>query len=247
MSENFFQINKKDVVSKFKTYVKQHSDPTDDYNPHSAKPVANHRNYNTLDRIRALYHWVISESKLELRRKYIHNDKEFKEIIGKLESYTRNKIKSQKDGTMYLKVNNQLTFTGDQETYRDNFVQNSVKQLSMIRKIVDELNGVLAGEEIEDPNKPILNDTSLKGVYKEYTSEEVAEVILKQVSDDYLLEISEQNFDNFNNRVYVLLDQYKVSAADTKDILLKIQESFTPEEENDESETDHTKSEDTEL
>tara|TARA_R110002110_G_scaffold146254_4_gene336029 strand:+ start:1760 stop:2503 length:744 start_codon:yes stop_codon:yes gene_type:complete len=247
MSENFFQINKKDVVSKFKTYVKQHSDPTDDYNPHSAKPVANHRNYNTLDRIRALYHWVISESKLELRRKYIHNDKEFKEIIGKLESYTRNKIKSQKDGTMYLKVNNQLTFTGDQKTYRDNFVQNSVKQLSMIRKIVDELNGVLAGEEIEDPNKPILNDTSLKGVYKEYTSEEVAEVILKQVSDDYLLEISEQNFDNFNNRVYVLLDQYKVSAADTKDILLKIQESFTPEEENDESETDHTKSEDTEL
>ena len=243
MSENFFQINKKDVVSKFKTYVKQHSDPTDDYNPHSAKPVANHRNYNTLDRIRALYHWVISESKLELRRKYIHNDKEFKEIIGKLESYTRNKIKSQKDGTMYLKVNNQLTFTGDQETYRDNFVQNSVKQLSVIRKIVDELNGVLAGEEIEDPNKPILNDTSLKGVYKEHTSEEVAEVILKQVSDDYLLEIAEQNFDNFNNRVYVLLDQYKVSAADTKDILLKIQESFTPEEENDESETDHTKSE----
>ena len=43
--------------------------------------------------------------------------------------------------------------------------------------------------------------------------------------------------------MYVLLDQYKVSAADTKDILLKIQESFTPEEENDESETDHTKSE----
>ena len=229
MSENFFQINKKDVVSKFKTYVKQHSDPTDDYNPHIMPNLLQTIEIILfLDRIRALYHWVISESKLDLRRKYIHNDKEFKEIIGKLESYARNKIKSQKDGTMYLKVNNQLTFTGDQETYRDNFVQNSVKQLSMIRKIVDELNGVLAGEEIEDPNKPILNDTSLKGVYKEHTSEEVAEVILKQVSDDYLLEIAEQNFDNFNNRVYVLLDQYKVSAADTKDILLKIQESFTP-------------------
>ena len=243
MSENFFQINKKDVVSKFKAYAKKHSDPTDDYNPHSAKPVANHRNYFILDRIRALYHWIINESKLELRRKYIHNDKEFKEIVGKLESYTRNKIKSQKDGTMYLKVNNQLTFIGDQETYRDNFVQNPVKQLSMIRKIVDELNGVLAGEEIEDDNKPILNDTSSKRIYKEYTSEEVADVILKQVSDDYLLEIAEQNFDNFNNRIYVLLDQYKISAADTKDILLKIQESFTPEEESDESETDHTKSE----
>jgi hypothetical protein len=243
MNENFFQINKKDVVSKFKAYAKKHSDPTDDYNPHNAKPVANHRNYFILDRIRALYHWVISESKLELRRKYIHNDKKFKEIVGKLESYTRNKIKSQKDGTIYLKVNNQLTFVGNQETYRENFVQNPVKQLSMIRKIVDELNGVLAGEEIEDPNKPILNDTSVKTIHKEHTSAEVADVILKQISDDYLLEIAEQNFDNFNNRVYVLLDRYKVSAADTKDILLKIQESFTPEEENDESETDHTKSE----
>ena len=49
------------------------------------------------------------------------------------------------------------------------------------------------------------------------------------------------------NRIYVLLDQYKISAADTKDILLKIQESFTPKEENDESETDHTESEASEL
>ena len=117
-----------------------------------------------------------------------------------------------------------------------------------MRKIVDELNGVLAGEEIEDPNKPILNDTAPKMMHKEHTSEEVADIILKQISEDYLLEIAEQNFDNFNNRVYVLLDQYKVSAADTKDILLKIQESFTPQEENeDASETDSSESETTEL
>ena len=111
-------------------------------------------------------------------------------------------------------------------------------------KMIDELNGVLAGEEIEDDNKPILNDTAPKIVYKEHTSEEVAEIILKQVSDDYLLEIAEQNFENFNQRFYVLLEKYKVSAADTKDILLKIQESFTPQEENEnESETDSSESE----
>ena len=174
---------------------------------------------------------------------YIHNDKEFKEVLGKLESYARNKIKSQKDGTMYVRVNNKLTFRGDEQTYRNHFVQNTVKQLSIIKKMIDELNGVLAGEEIEDPNKPILNDTAPKIVYKEHTIEEVADIILKQIPDDYLLEIAEQNFDNFNNRVYVLLDHYKVSAADTKDILVKIQESFTPqEEEEDESETDHTES-----
>ena len=243
MSENFFQIDKKDVVSKFKAYAKKHSERSDEYNPKNAKQTANHRNYFVLDRIRALYHWIIKESKLDLRRMYIHNDKEFKEVLGKLESYARNKIKSQKDGTMYVRVNNKLTFRGDEQTYRNHFVQNTVKQLSIIKKMIDELNGVLAGEEIEDPNKPILNDTAPKIVYKEHTIEEVADIILKQIPDDYLLEIAEQNFDNFNNRVYVLLDHYKVSAADTKDILVKIQESFTPqEEEEDESETDHTES-----
>ena len=248
MSENFFQIDKKDVVSKFKAYAKKHSERSDEYNPKNAKQVSNHRNYFVLDRIRALYHWIIKESKLDLRRMYIHNDKEFKEVLGKLESYARNKIKSQKDGTMYVRVNNKLTFRGDEQTYRNHFVQNTVKQLSIIKKMIDELNGVLAGEEIEDPNKPILNDTSPKRVYKEHTSEEVADIILQQISEDYLLEITEQNFDNFNNRVYVLLDQYKVSAADTKDILLKIQESFTPQEENEnESETDSSESETTEL
>ena len=244
MSENNFQINKKDIISKFKEFAGKHSERADDYNPNNAKHVDNHRNYFVLDRIRALYHWIINEAKLDLRRKYIHDDKEYKKVLGKLESYARNKIKSEKDGTMYLRVNNQLTFRGDEQTYRDHLVQNKVKQLSVVKKMIDELNGVLAGEEIEDDNKPILNDTAPKIVYKEHTSEEVADIILKQVSADYLLEIAEQNFENFNNRIYVLLDQYKVSAADTKDILLKIQESFTPQEEEiDESETNHTESE----
>ena len=143
---------------------------------------------------------------------------------------------------MYLRVNNQLTFRGDEETYRDHLVQNKVKQFSTIKKMIDELNGVLAGKEIEDNNKPILNDDSPKRVYKEHTAEEVADIILKQVSDDYLLEIAEQKFESFNNRLYVILDQYKVTAADTKEILNKIQESLIPQESENESETDHTES-----
>ena len=75
MSENFFQIDKKDVVSKFKAYAKKHSERSDEYNPKNAKQTANHRNYFVLDRIRALYHWIIKEAKLDLRRMYIHNDK----------------------------------------------------------------------------------------------------------------------------------------------------------------------------
>ena len=99
-------------------------------------------------------------------------------------------------------------------------------------------------EEPEDENKPILNDTSVKRTYKEHTAEEVANIILQEVPEDYLLEITEQKFENFNNKLYVLLDQYNVTAADTKDVLLKIQESFTPQEnEDDGTETDSTGSE----
>ena len=241
MNEKYFQINKKNVLSKFKDFAEKHAERADEYNPKNAKPIDTHRNYFILDRVRALYHWVIEQSKIDLRRKYIHDTDEYKKVLGKLESYARNKIKSEKDGTMYLRVNNQLTFKGDEKTYRDYLVQNKNKQMSVVKKMIDELNGVLAGEEIEDDNKPILNDTSPKRIYKEHTAEEVADIILKQVTDDYLLEVAEQNFENFNNRLYVLLDQYNITAADTKDILLKIQESFTPQEgKNDESETNHT-------
>ena len=108
----------------------------------------------------------------------------------------------------------------------------------------DDIKRAEKGEEPEDENKPILNDTSVKRTYKEHTAEEVANIILQEVPEDYLLEITEQKFENFNNKLYVLLDKYNVTAADTKDVLLKIQESFTPQEnEDDGTETDSTGSE----
>ena len=244
MSEDFFQIDKKEILSKFKELVNKHSEREDDYNPEHARSTNNPTGYYILDRVRSLYHWIIEQIKIELRRKYIQNDEQFKKVVGNLENYARNKIRAQKDGTMYLKVNNQLTFSGDKKQYRDELVQSRNKQISVVKKIVDELNNFLRDEEPEDENKPILNDTSVKRTYKEHTAEEVANIILQEIPEDYLLEITEQKFENFNNKLYVLLDQYKVTAADTKDVLLKIQEAFIPqEEENDEAEDHHTESE----
>ena len=60
----------------------------------------------------------------------------YHKVVGELENYVRNKIRSEKDGTMYLRVNNQLTFNGDSKQYRDHFVQNLNKQLSVFRKII---------------------------------------------------------------------------------------------------------------
>ena len=243
MNEKKFQIDKKEILSKFKDLANKHAEREDDYNPNHSRTTDHPSGYFILDRIRALYHWVIEETKIDLRRRYIHDDKQYKKTIGELENYARNKIRAEKDGTMYLRVNNKLTFRGDKKQYRDELVQSRNKQISVVKNIVDELNNFLRNEPPEDENKPILNDMSLKRTYKEHTAEEIADIILQEVPEDYLLEISKHNFINFNNKMYILMNKYNITAADTKEILNKIQESFIPQESENESETDHTESE----
>ena len=68
MDDKNFQINKKDLVSKFRALVKKHAERGDDYNPKHGKISANHRDYFVLDKIRAVYNWVIGDIKIELRR-----------------------------------------------------------------------------------------------------------------------------------------------------------------------------------
>ena len=247
MNEKNFQIDKKEILSKFKSLADKHAEREDDYNPSHSRTTSHPSGYFILDRVRALYHWVIEEIKIDLRREYINNDDKYKKVFGELENYARNKIRAESDGTMYLRVNNKLTFRGDKKQYRDELVQSRNKQISVVKNIVDELNNFLRNEEPEDENKPILNDMSLKSIYKEHTAEEIADVILQEVPEDYLLEISKHNFINFNNRMYILMNKYNITAGDTKEILNKIQESFIPQENENESETDNSESETTEL
>ena len=243
MNEKKFQIDKKEILSKFKDLANKHAEREDDYNPNHSRTADHPSGYFILDRIRALYHWVIEEIKIDLRREYINNDDKYKKAIGELENYARNKIRAEKDGTMYLRVNNKLTFRGDKKQYRDELVQSRNKQISVVKNIVDELNNFLRNEPPEDENKPILNDMSLKRTYKEHSASEIADIILQEVPQDYLLEISKHNFINFNNKMYILMNKYNITAADTKEILNKIQESFIPQESENESETDNSESE----
>ena len=248
MNEDFFQIDKKEILSKFRNFANKHAEREDDYNPSHSRTTSHPSGYFILDRVRALYHWIIEEIKIDLRRKYIDNDDKYKKVFGELENYARNKIRAESDGTMYLRVNNKLTFRGDKKQYRDELVQSINKQISVVKNIVDELNNFLRNEEPEDENKPILNDMSLKSIYKEHSAEEIANIILQEVPEDYLLEISNQNFINFNNKMYILMNKYNITAADTKEILNKIQEAFTPQEDKDDgTETDNSGSETEEL
>ena len=114
------------------------------------------------------YQWVLKNSILDLRHNYIHNDDEFKQLKGDIENYIRNKIRSRSDGLIYMKVKD-ITFDGNQDQYKDHLVKNKTKLFSLIRKIVDDLNGFLNGEAEVDKNKPVLND--------DYIREEVVEEV----------------------------------------------------------------------
>ena len=161
-----FQINKNKTVDDFKNYIKKFEKPEDDYNPSNAKKLQTPSNYYVLDRVRSLYQWVLKNSILDLRHSYIHNDDEFKQLKGDIENYIRNKIRSRSDGLIYMKVKD-VTFDGNQDQYKDHLVKNKTKLFSLVRKIVDDLNGFLNGEAEVDKNKPVLND--------DYVREEVVE------------------------------------------------------------------------
>lgn len=163
-----FQFNKNKTVDDFKRYIKKFEKPEDDYNPSNAKKLQTPSNYYVLDRIRSLYQWVLKNSILDLRHNYIHNDDEFKQLKGDIENYIRNKIRSRSDGLIYMKVKD-VTFDGNQDQYKDHLVKNKTKLFSLIRKIVDDLNGFLNGEAEVDKNKPVLND--------DYIREEVVEEV----------------------------------------------------------------------
>ena len=169
-----FQINKKKTVESFREYTKKFEKPQDDYHPKHAKKLVTPTKYFVLDRIRSLYQWVLENSILELRHHFIHNDDDFKLAKGQAENFIRNKIRSQSDGNIYMKVKD-LTFDGSQEQYKDWIVQNKTRLLSVIRKIVDDLNGFFEGAVDEDSNKPVLNGSLYEEVEVEEPVEEVAE------------------------------------------------------------------------
>ena len=169
-----FQINKKKTVESFREYTKKFEKPQDDYHPKHAKKLVTPTKYFVLDRIRSLYQWVLENSILELRHHFIHNDDDFKLAKGQAENFIRNNIRSQSDCNIYMKVKD-LTFDGSQEQYKDWIVQNKTRLLSVIRKIVDDLNGFFEGAVDEDSNKPVLNGSLYEEVEVEEPVEEVVE------------------------------------------------------------------------
>jgi len=164
----YFQIDKKKLVNRFKDYVKKFDDKYDNYKPSNSKQLDSPTRYYVLDRIRSLYHWVVSEIILDLRHEFIHDDVAFAKLKGELDNYIRNKIRMNSNGELYLRIKD-VEFDGSREQYKDYILQNRSKLISLFGKIIDELNSLFSGDLELDKNKPILNDTIDKREISEST------------------------------------------------------------------------------
>ena len=158
MIDTDFRFDKNDIVRDFKDWIEKfQNDDEDNYEPSHAKEVE-YSKLENLRKIQKIYKFALKNSIMNLRRVYIHDDKKFKEVKGKLETYISNKIRSTSSGSIYLKVDGLISFSGDKKEYEDWVVQDKRNQERLIRKIIEELNGFIEGKNSDETNKPILND-----------------------------------------------------------------------------------------
>lgn len=216
-------INKKNIINKFRDYINKKITKADKFDPKNGKEVSPLDKYETLSNILLLYKWLLDNIKLDIRRHYIHNDKEFSIAYNKLISHINNKIRSGKQGLIYLSVNNgKYIFTGDNQQYKDMLVKNKNTLVNVMRAIVDELNSVISGTYTPEDGKVMLRDRLMEiqsewdNIKKEYTIEEIAEHFINTLPEDIIESIhNSSRFEEFNklfkeeyNRILSAEDNY---------------------------------------
>lgn len=201
-----YVINKKDIINKFREYINKKITKADTFDPKHGKEVSPLDKYETLSNVLLLYKWLLNNIKLDLRRHYIHSDESFSEIYNKLTSHINNKIRSGKQGAIYLSVNNgKYFFTGNNQQYKDMLVKNKNTLVNVMRSIIDELNSVLDGTVPEEQDKVMLRDSLLEmqsewdSIKKEYSMEEISEHFINSLPEDIIESVHNSNkFEEFN-------------------------------------------------
>ena len=177
-----FEIDKKYILERYKEFMAEKEETSADIDDLNLKPSRR----AVLQRVLTLYNFIVNNSIPLIRRQYVHDDETFSFIQNKLKSYVKNKLRSSSDGNIYIKINNLVALNGDLEEYKKWLTNNKNTQYNVVKNIVDELNLFLKGQPVEDKNKPVLND-KLR-----------LEYVFSLIPDDYIIEASEGNFDNFD-------------------------------------------------
>lgn len=210
-----YQINKKDIVNKFKNFVDSKSTKEDDYGKKkNKKTVSPLDKYEILCQFKFLYQWLLDNTKLDIRRSYIHNDSDFKEIYSLIQSHINNKIRTNSQGNIYLSVHNDKVKLFGNDSEQDKYITSNKNNLvNLFRYIVDEINDLLSGQLPEDNNRVMLRDSIkeqhniwLKELNKKFSIDSIAENIINKIPADIVVSVhSCRNFQEFSN---IFIDVY---------------------------------------
>lgn len=215
-----FRFNKKDMIEKFKNYINRNATDSDTYGS-SGKEVQYRNEYYTLDKIRTIYKHLINLNKLDIRKEFIHDDDQFYNVLNQLYNRVENKIRSRSDGDLYMSVGveDPLVFDGSDDQYKEYVFNNKQKQQQLIRRIVDELNSVLEKNAPKEEDRAILIDTDLPPKKKDLTNEDVANILLQNIPEEYIVELHRGKFVNFDKSFNVFIREHGIDEALAKDIL----------------------------
>lgn len=213
-----YKINKKQIVEKFKQYTKNNYDESSTYG-------LDNNNNNNLNKIKDIYLYIINNIKLDIRREFIHDDKAFKSVINLLMNRVNNKIRTNNDGQLYISVgdNDQIKFNGDYEQYKTQLISNLKNQERVIKKMVDELNSVLDGTIKNEEGKVIIKNRAIKEFKK---PSDIINDFLNNINKDYVLEIFEGNFINFDKYYFSFMKENNIDIDISKSFLINIHEIF---------------------
>jgi hypothetical protein len=203
-----YRIDKNKLIDKFNSFVDKNSSSNDTYNS-KGKEVQYRTDYTVLEKIKAIYRFVVNNIKMDLRREFIHDDDKFYEALNLLNDRVNNKIRSKTDGSLYVLVglDKPIVFSGDDDQYQQYVYLKKSKQQQLIRKIVEELNSVLENNANEEENRSIINDDDLPDPPKVLTAEAAAEQILSNIPEDEIVELHKGNFEAFDKSFSIFISE----------------------------------------
>lgn len=182
-----FQIDKKFVIDAYKGFLDKKGIGKNYDTDLDLNRKKDHSVYDVLTKVLDMYKLIRKFALVQARREFIHDDKAFDGVKGILHTCIRNKIRTSAQGSLYINVNSNISFSGEVDEYEKWIVNDKNKTYSLIRNIVDEYNSCLRGEEIKDDNKPLLNDEKREAIY-----------VMNNISKEHIELCMNGDFEKFN-------------------------------------------------
>ena len=226
-----FRIKKNSMVDKFLDYMDEFTDSKDRYIS-KGKEVQFRREYYILQKIKDIYLFVIEEIKLDIRKEFIHSDKNYKEAMNILMNRVNNKIRSNSNGKLFLDIGSdkKIRFNGDDDQYKEYIISNKNKRKEVIKKIVDEINALLENNIDKEEGRAILNASKVNIKEEEINPVCIINKFLENINSKFIFEIFKGDFSNFDRIFFDFMSEYNIELEKSKKMLENIHSQFIDSE-----------------